>query len=82
MPSKEVFDGLRDSFGNKVKKIRKWKGPAQHRQIFSRKNKSTIPFINAKEEYFIALFHMKTMLKAEIVVTYLESVGQQCHKFV
>ena len=67
LPSKEVFDGLFDSFGNKVKKIRKWKGPAQHRQIFSRKNKSSIPFINAKEEYFIALFHMKTMLKAEIV---------------
>ena len=67
LPSKELFDGLFGSFGNKVQKIRKWKGPAEYKSIYTCKKKSTIPFLTAKEEYFIALFHMKTMLKAEIV---------------
>ena len=67
LPSKEVFDRLFGSFGAKVKKIRKWKGPAQHGNIDSCKKQSTMPFLTAKEEYFIALFRMKTMIKAEIV---------------
>ena len=69
LPSKEVFHGLFGSFGDKVKKIRRWKGPAQtlHRNIVARTRKVNMPLLTAKEEYFIALFRMKTMLKAEIV---------------
>ena len=69
LPSKEVFDGLFGSFGEKVKKIRRWKGPAETLcgNVFSRTRKANILFLSAKEEYFISLFRMKTMLKAEIV---------------
>ena len=69
LPSKDVFDGLFGSFGDKVKKIRKWKGPAEtvQRNVISNTRKAKKPFLSAKEEYFISLFRMKTMLKAEIV---------------
>ena len=69
LPSKDVFNGLFGSFGDKVKKICRWKGPAEtvHRNVFTNTRKANKPFLSAKEEYFISLFRMKTMLKAEIV---------------
>ena len=69
LPSKQVFEGLFGSFGDKVKKIRRWKGPAEtvQRNLFGYTKKANKPFLSAKEEYFISLFCMKTMLKAEIV---------------
>ena len=69
LPSKEVFHGLFSSFGDKVKKICRWQGPAKtvYPRVFPQKKKTNIICLTAKEEYFIALFRMKTMLKAEIV---------------
>ena len=70
LPSKEVFDNLFKSFGNKVKKIRKWKGPGHmvtRRHTFHGHKKRTHPIVTAKEEYFITLFCTKTMLRGDIV---------------
>ena len=70
LPSKEVFDNLFKSFGNKVKKIRKWKGPGHmvtRRRTFHGHKKRTHPIVTAKEEYFITLFRTKTMLRGDIV---------------
>ena len=51
-----------------MKKIRKWKGPGltvTRRPTFhSGKRK---PIVTAKEEYFITLFHTKTMLRGDII---------------
>ena len=69
LPSKNVFDGLFSSFGDKVKRIRRWKGPSMnlHPKTVPFKRKVNMPLLAAKEEYFIALFRIKTMLKAEII---------------
>ena len=70
LPSKEVFDNLFASFGDKVKKIRKWKGPGctvTRRPTFHGGKRKTLPIITAKEEYFITLFRTKTMLRGDIV---------------
>ena len=70
LPSREVFDNLFISFGNKVKKIRKWKGPGltvtrTSRFHTGKRKASTI--ITAKEEYFITLFRTRTMLREDII---------------
>ena len=69
LPSKEVYHGLFSSFGNNVKKIQRWKGPSMKRyqKNVPFKRKVHMPILTAKEEYFIALFCMKTMLKADII---------------
>ena len=69
LPSKDAFDRLFGSFGEKVKKIRKWQGPGKsvYQKTFPRNKNTNIISLMAKEEYFIALFRMKTMLKTEIV---------------
>ena len=72
LPSKQVFDSLFCSFGGKVKKINKWHGPTLYksslnRNKFSQRRKSTQPFLRPKEEYFMALFRIKTMLKNQII---------------
>ena len=72
LPSRDVFDSLLSSFGGKVRKITRWHGPTLYtsnlqRKKFRLRTKSTQPFLRPKEEYFMALFQIKTMLKSEIV---------------
>ena len=84
LPSKEVFDNLFDSFGDKVKKIRKWKGPgftvAQRQRFHHTGNR--LPILTAREEYFMTLFRTKTMLRGDIVADLFgistSSVSQIC----
>ena len=47
LPSRKVFDCLFSSFGDKVKKIRRWKGPrlaVSHKNIYVRK-RARAPFL-------------------------------------
>ena len=72
LPSKQVFDSLFSSFGGKVTRLNKWHGPTLfrsklNRNKFCQRTKSTQPFLRPKEEYFMALFRIKTMLKNEII---------------
>lgn len=70
LESKEVFDGIFGSFGDKVKKIRHWKGPSKTVAIAKPKRKGKNGpkrFLTAKEEYFMTLFCTRTMLKAEVI---------------
>ena len=72
LPSKKVFDSLFSSFGGKVKKITKWHGPSRVQSHLKRnkhhhRQKSNQPLLTAKEEYFISLFHIKTMLKNDVI---------------
>ena len=69
LPSRKVFC-IFSSFGDKVKKIRPWRGPGlavPHKKVSHGRKKVHQPFSSAKEEYFITLFHMKTMLKGDII---------------
>ena len=72
LPSKKVFDSLFSSFGGKVKKIQKWHSPSCVRSNLNRnrlhhQQKSNQTVLTAKEEYFISLFQIKTMLKNDII---------------
>ena len=86
LPSREVFDNLFASFGNKVKKIRKWKGlglTVTRRPTFHSGKRKPLPIVTAKEEYFITLFHTKTMLRGDIIGDLFgisaATVSQMCH---
>ena len=71
LPSKQVFDRLFSSFGEKVKKIRRWKGPSKtvthYKRPQSARRKTTTRLLTGKEEYFMSLFCTKTMLKCEAI---------------
>ena len=69
LPSKDIFHGLFGSFGDKVNKICRWQGPGKtvYPKESPQKKKKNVVYLTAKEEYFIALFRIKTMLKADIV---------------
>ena len=65
LESKEVFDKIFGSFGDKVKKIRCWKGPSKTVAIAKPKRKGKNGperFLTSKEEYFMTLFCTRTML--------------------
>lgn len=70
LSSRKVFDGVFKSFGNKVKNIRRWKGPSKtiKKGCLKRKGHCGPPrFLTAKEEYFMTLFRTRTMLKADVI---------------
>ena len=69
LPSKKVFDTLFETFGDKVKKIRKWQGPgvvSSRRPSFHGTKRNSY-ILTAKEEYFLTLFRTKTMIKGDIL---------------
>ncbi len=71
LQSKAVFDTLYGSFGEKVKKLRHWNGPARtvslNRNGKNKNNTRKPKALTGKEEFFMTLLRTKTMMKAEVL---------------